>query len=59
MSAGLDASIVTPGITAPVASFTTPAMAPVWADATAGANRSNASAATVILTDVFGFNGFS
>src|SRR5213076_1417267 len=39
MSAGLAASTVTPGNTAPIASFTTPPIAPeppVWAAATAG-----------------------
>ncbi len=36
MSAGLFASTVTPGMTAPVVSFTTPAMAPVWATAIPG-----------------------
>src|SRR5689334_160288 len=44
MSAGLDASTVTPGSTAPDASFTTPAME-AWAYATAGTNTSSAIAA--------------
>src|SRR5882672_8827873 len=41
MRAGLDASTVTPGITAPELSLTVPAMAPVlevWADASMGAS---------------------
>src|SRR5262245_1355164 len=42
MSAGLDASTVTPGSTAPDASLTTPLMA-ACADATTGSNRTNPS----------------
>ncbi len=40
ISAGLAASTVTPGSTAPDVSFTVPAMALVCADATAGRNAS-------------------
>ena len=43
ISAGLAASTVTPGSTAPDASLTTPAMALVCADATAGSDRSSAA----------------
>src|SRR6185295_13245724 len=43
MSAGLAASTVTPGSTAPDVSFTVPAMALVWAAAAAGSDRSNAA----------------
>ena len=40
MSAGLDASTVTPGITAPEVSFTTPAMPPAaWAAANDGSSK--------------------
>src|SRR5690348_10606612 len=39
MSAGLAASTLTPGMTAPDVSFTTPAMMPVWATASAGRNN--------------------
>src|SRR5262249_51090910 len=51
MSAGLAASTVTPGSTAPVVSFTTPAMAPVvadWAHADAAAKQAQPSRATVL-----------
>src|ERR1043165_3718891 len=44
ISAGLEASTVTPGRTAPDASFTTPVME-AWANATAGTSTSGASAA--------------
>ena len=48
MSAGLVASTVTPGITAPLVSFTTPAIPLVCARAVAGSDTTiaNASAAT-------------
>src|ERR1700731_780028 len=45
----LDASTVTPGSTAPVASLTTPAIAPVWAVANAGRRRQRATATTDVL----------
>src|SRR5882672_1627797 len=44
MSAGLEASTVTPGRTAPDASFTVPVME-AWANAAAGTSTSSASAA--------------
>src|SRR4029450_1391310 len=46
MSAGLDASTTTPGMTAPVVSFTTPAMPVACAKATEGSNAANANAST-------------
>src|SRR5881628_1816177 len=55
MRAGLAASTVTPGSTAPEASRTTPAIAPlvaVCADAAAGANATHASTATIAPTVV-------
>ena len=47
MSAGLEASTVTPGSTAPDASFTTPLMV-ACADATTGSNNVNANAAPTL-----------
>ena len=44
ISAGLDASTVTPGSTAPDVSLTVPAIALVCADATAGSSASSAAA---------------
>src|SRR5688572_6446250 len=49
ISAGLAASTVTPGRTAPDASLTVPAM-DAWAYAAAGANTTNASAIARFLT---------
>ena len=46
MSAGLLASTVTPGITAPVVSFTTPAIPVAWAKAAAGNSTANDQAST-------------
>src|SRR5947207_10581677 len=46
MRAGLAASMLTPGSTAPDVSFTTPAMAPVWATAANGRNTTDANATT-------------
>src|SRR2546422_11727036 len=44
ISAGLAASTVTPGRTAPDVSLTVPAMVLVWADATTGNNARHAAA---------------
>src|SRR6266516_3170028 len=52
MSAGLAASTVTPGSTAPVTSLTTPARTPVCALAGAGRSASHASATRVIPKDI-------
>src|SRR5437868_12917139 len=52
MSAGLAASTVTPGNTAPLVSLTTPATTPVWAHAAAGWSVSHASASRVTLMDI-------
>src|SRR5262245_12701518 len=46
MRAGLAASMLTPGSTAPDVSFTRPAMAPVWATAADGRNATDANATT-------------
>src|SRR5580765_7968023 len=51
MSAGLDASTVTPGITAPVLSFTTPAMA-LCAQAPDGSNPSEATTMRILVSDL-------
>src|SRR5688500_10386657 len=48
ISAGLDASTVTPGSTAPDESFTTPVM-DAWAAASAGSNSSQRNAETPVL----------
>ena len=51
INAGLDASTVTPGSTAPVVSFTTPAMLlPFWANEPDAVTRSTASATSVSQT---------
>src|SRR5262245_33142351 len=49
ISTSLDASTVTPGSTAPDASFTTPAIA-LWADAMAGSSTTNAAASATAMT---------
>src|SRR5262245_7740179 len=52
MRAGLEASTVTPGITAPDVSRTMPAMLPVWANVVEGSRVTNASGARTPRTDV-------
>src|ERR671935_2440328 len=53
MSAGLDASTVTPGITAPDASFTTPAMPPAACAAANDGSSNAARTARQTVADLF------